>query len=282
MMIHLGNIDGWPATDHPDLKGRVSVYNQNRVAFAPYSWNADHASGCAGLALVQTSAHMHVVPIWTGSDKASYWTSYGRTWALDSAYKLFVSQGVKCVNRELNSARSSTIGMEAIWGRTADLDLVAKYPQMVHVQPAGNQGKAIANQPYYKPVSTLDHLLIVVAVDDNKKLWPLSNTPQGRCFYVPNVRPIPEANFLKNFTVCAPGVNIQCPSSPSGTWRPSGTSFAAPLVQRLVAQMYEKKPSLTPQECARIIKDTCTDIGPPEIYGHGLINAEAALGAVGR
>jgi len=278
----LGNIDGWPSETHPDLKGRVTVDNLNRVAFAPFSWNADHASGCAGLALDGTAAHMHVVPIWTGSDKAVYWFAYTRTRTLEAAYKHFVSKGVKCVNRELNSGRSSTDGMEAIWGTRADLDLVSKYPQMVHVQPAGNQGKPISNQPYYKPVSTLDHLLIVVAVDESNKAWPLSNTPQGRCFYEPGVRPIPEANYLKNFVVCAPGVNILCPASPSGSWRPSGTSFAAPFVQRLVALMYEKAPTLTPQACARIIKETCKKIGPPEIYGHGLIDVKAALEAVGQ
>ena len=280
MTVPLGNIDGWPAEQHPDLVGRVTVHNLQRTSFAPFSWNADHATGCAGLALAAAPrAHMHVVPIWTPKDTPTYWYAYTRTRMLDSAYRYFVSQGVKCINRELNSARSP-YGMETIWGPN-DLDLVAKYPQMVHVQPAGNQGLPIANQVYYKPAATLEHLLIVVGLGADGKVWAGSNTPQGRCLYVPNVRPIPPENYLRNFVVCAPAVNDTQPGSPDGYNRGwAGTSFASPHAQALVALMYEKAPDLTPQACARIIKETCTPLGPAEIYGHGRINVQAALEAV--
>ena len=288
--VLLGNIDGYPAVDHPDLEGQVTVYNPHRVTFGPYSWNADHASGCAGIAVgkknnqgivgVAPGAHMIVAPYWKSTDRAVWGTAWGRTSALSKAYSHFASKGVRCVNRELNSTRSP-YGLEAIWGTTADLDLVARYDQFVHVQSAGNDGKPIANQVYYKPAETLDHLLIVVGVDGNNKIWPRSNTPQSRSLYIPNVRPIPPANLLKNFVVSAPATAIVQPASPTGYNWWYGTSFAAPAVQGLVALMYEKAArlgiALTPQGAARIIKETCTKIGPSEIYGHGLINVKAAL-----
>jgi len=276
--VLLGNIDGYPDLGHARITGRAMVYNLNRVAFNPYSAMADHATAVGGIiAEVAPKAYTHVIPIWTSKDGAVV-NSSNASRVFNSAYAYLAGRGVNAVNRECNLHRGGA-GSEAIWGTRADLELVAKYPQMVHVQPAGNNGRAILNQQTGYPASAFDHLLIVGAVDSSNRIWPMSNTPQNRTFYKTGEVAPPE-KALKNFYVCAPGVQVRVATSPGGYGTATGTSFASPHVMGLIALMYEKAPSLTPQACARIIKETCTKIGPPETYGWGLINVERALEVV--
>lgn len=64
----------------------------------------------------------------------------------------------------------------------------------------------------------------------------------------------------------------------------TGTSFATPLVSGAAAVVWSADPSLTADQVADILLLTATDLGDPgvdEIYGHGLLNLEAALLPVG-
>lgn len=58
-----------------------------------------------------------------------------------------------------------------------------------------------------------------------------------------------------------------------------GTSFAAPIVCSLIAQMLESRPTLSPQEVKTILTETAVllDNYPKEPQGYGVINVEHAL-----
>ncbi len=59
-----------------------------------------------------------------------------------------------------------------------------------------------------------------------------------------------------------------------------GTSFAAPRVAAVAAQIYAQNPNLSAQQVAEIILTSADDKGDPgvdRIYGHGLLNVGAAL-----
>jgi serine protease AprX len=60
-----------------------------------------------------------------------------------------------------------------------------------------------------------------------------------------------------------------------------GTSFAAPIVASIVAQMLEARPSLTPAEVKQLLMITATRLEnvPPEIQGHGVVQADKAIEA---
>ena len=63
-----------------------------------------------------------------------------------------------------------------------------------------------------------------------------------------------------------------------------GTSFAAPRVAGVVALTVQKFPNLTAQERTRLILQTGYDLGAPgvdPVYGHGLVDANAALNPIG-
>jgi hypothetical protein len=64
-----------------------------------------------------------------------------------------------------------------------------------------------------------------------------------------------------------------------------GTSYAAPRVAGVTALTVQKFPHLTAQERTRLILETADDLGAPgvdPVFGHGLLNAGAALNPLGR
>jgi serine protease AprX len=60
-----------------------------------------------------------------------------------------------------------------------------------------------------------------------------------------------------------------------------GTSFSAPIVSSIVAQMLEARPNLDPREVKEILCDTAVLLAgvPPEVQGHGLVAPDRALAA---
>ena len=63
-----------------------------------------------------------------------------------------------------------------------------------------------------------------------------------------------------------------------------GTSFAAPRVAGVVALTVQKFPNLTAAQRALVVLNTADDLGVAgvdAVYGHGLLNASAALNPIG-
>lgn len=82
--------------------------------------------------------------------------------------------------------------------------------------------------------------------------------------------------------IAAPGVNIWSCSINSEDWDVcmDGTSMAAPVVAGVAALMWAASPQLTVDEVQQVLYNTATDLGKEgydEYFGHGKVNAAAAL-----
>ncbi len=145
----------------------------------------------------------------------------------------------------------------------------------VLVFAAGNDGKDEPGIDRGAPMSTtfngsLDNLVInVVAVDENNKITDYST----RC------------GSTSHYCLAAPGGTDSTPlistdvDNGYGYWK--GTSAAAPVVSGAVALLMASDPTLKSQDVVEILFRTATDLGDSAIYGHGLLNLEAAFNPVG-
>lgn len=100
------------------------------------------------------------------------------------------------------------------------------------------------------------------------------------------------SNFGKKVSVAAPGTAIlstlptyTLKGKPLNYGKLSGTSMAAPHVAGLAALILSQKPNLKGNEVTKIIESSSKDLGEPgwdRIYGHGRIDALAALKSLNR
>jgi len=114
----------------------------------------------------------------------------------------------------------------------------------------------------------------------------------GRFEEVLAVSATTESDLLANFSnrgdevaLCAPGQSVTALSIGGNATNQSGTSFAAPHVAGVLALMLSFAPSLSGPEAVSILLETASDLGPrgnDDMYGAGLVDALAALQAVGR
>lgn len=82
--------------------------------------------------------------------------------------------------------------------------------------------------------------------------------------------------------VAAPGSSIYTTFRGGSYGNASGTSFSSPVTAGVVAQMMGANPKLSPADLEKILFSTALDIGAAGkdiYYGHGRINAEAAVKA---
>jgi hypothetical protein len=87
------------------------------------------------------------------------------------------------------------------------------------------------------------------------------------------------AGSYANFYMVAPGVNLTLPWNGS-LQAISGTSFSSPLIAGAAALILERWPQLTARQVSDILLTSATDLGAPgvdNVYGHGLLNVDAAL-----
>lgn len=89
------------------------------------------------------------------------------------------------------------------------------------------------------------------------------------------------SNYGRPIDVVAPGVSIRTTSNGGGyTWA-TGTSFAAPLTNGVVAMMRIQFPSANAVQIRLHLDQTADDLGAggeDDTYGHGRVNLEQALG----
>ena len=82
-------------------------------------------------------------------------------------------------------------------------------------------------------------------------------------------------------SIAAPGVGILSTRGDNSYGSESGTSFSAPLVSAVAALVLGQHPDWSPSQIATQLEDTAQDRGVPGVdpyYGHGLLDAYAALG----
>lgn len=131
---------------------------------------------------------------------------------------------------------------------------------IVLIAAAGNGGpKAPPAYPAAHPA-----VIAITATDPADKIYKSAN----RGAYV---------------ALAAPGVDILT-AAPKGEYTQlSGTSFAAAQVSGVAALLLERAPKLTPGGVRAVLTKTARDLGEPgrdDIFGAGLVDAAAAIGAV--
>ncbi|MDH4171878.1 MAG: S8 family serine peptidase, partial [Acidimicrobiia bacterium] len=156
---------------------------------------------------------------------------------------------------------------------TRSMDVVASNTNLIIVKSAGNSG------PGYDTITspgTAKNIFAVGSVDDGGTINGFSSrgpADDGR------IKPDVVAN---GDSVLAPCASAQY----CGPANHSGTSFAAPVVTGTMALLEQEYRALNaadlPSDTARaVVVNTATDLGQPGadyIYGHGLLDAQAALG----
>ena len=88
------------------------------------------------------------------------------------------------------------------------------------------------------------------------------------------------------YYMVAPGedVAVNWDGSGNGVGIGSGTSFAAPHISGAAALLFGRWPQLSARDVGAILLNSATDLGAPgvdEIYGHGMLNIDAATEPLG-
>jgi len=184
----------------------------------------------------------------------------GRT--LPAALDYAAANGVKVVNISL--AKSDASEPSPTWS-----NMVTRYAAAggLIVNAAGNDAEA--NPKGYLDLNASNQAgwIFVVALDENGSGVTLADY-SNKCGAAAMDR-------------CVAAMGTQATMDRSGQLVLfSGTSAAAPQVSGLAALILSKWPQLTGVQAGQVILNTARDLGAPgvdTVYGHGLVDAEAAL-----
>jgi subtilisin family serine protease len=178
------------------------------------------------------------------------WAINGITWAADS--------GARVTNSSWGGG-SPMSGITNAFNTTRDAGVF-------HVAAAGNDGSSTISWP-----ANLDSLISVAAMSSNGTLASFSTHGNG-------------------LFISAPGESIRTTDRSGGdgygsgnTTTIDGTSFASPYTAGVAALVLSVDPTLTPDELENVLSSTAVDYGSggyDTTFGHGFVNAKAALDAV--
>jgi uncharacterized repeat protein (TIGR02543 family) len=163
------------------------------------------------------------------------------------AYKEAVADGCKVVNMSLGGY-GNDLALEA--------EINSAYAQgVITVASAGNGNKSDFLFP-----SDFEKVISVTATTSSNVRWTSS-----------------DYSVYKD--IAAPGASIYS-TVPGGYATKTGTSMAAPYICGVIALLWSSYPDLTAGQIKDLLYSTATDKGDEgrdDYYGHGLVNAEAAL-----
>lgn len=169
-----------------------------------------------------------------------------------------------------------------------DIAAVLKYKKKVFIsKAAGNDGVKLKTLTLEKALS---NMIIVGAVNENKKIASFSNLPGDGCFQLKAGAGCKTAKathkYMYRFLV-APGVDILSTQAGGGYVKKSGTSMAAPIVAGAAALLQSKWTFLKtdPKKTADILLSTAEDLGKTgvdSVYGRGLLRVDRAMQAQGQ
>ena len=244
---------------HPDLAGKVD---------AARAWNTltdtrdvtdrnGHGTAVAGVAAAATNNGIGIAGVAPGARILPVVVASPEGWAYDSdvieGITYAADAGAAVINLSLSSPQEASAAMrQAVAYATARGSVV--------VAAAGNSGTSSREYP-----AALDDVLSVGATDDAGRLAFFSSSDD-------------------TVDVAAPGLWLTT-TQPGGGYRAmSGTSFSAPVVAGVAALVRSAHPGWTPAQVRERLTATARDAGPRGLdpwYGHGVIDAAAALGWAG-
>jgi len=261
-------VDTGVAAGHPDLAGQILPghdFVQDDDTPQDGNGHGSHVSGIAvaatgnGVGISSVAPGAKLLPVRVLADDGSG-TSEDVAAGIDWAR----THGAQVINLSLGS-EVPIVG--AMGGDEIDAAIRrALGAGLVVVAAAGNNGVPVCEQP-----AAAEGLLCVGAVDKRKQRSFFSSFGSGLGVVAPGGSSLPAA-----------GEDILSTVPPDGYEEIAGTSQAAPHVAGVAALLVGK--GLTGQAAVKRILDTATDLGPSgddAEYGHGLVNARAAVAGLG-
>lgn len=186
-------------------------------------------------------------------------------------------------DRELAQALADGIG-DSVANNDAIAESQEKYDEVsrrasdagiTHVVTSGNLGRFAdewerlgveTDRQFYDSALANRHKLVVAATDDHGTRTQTDDS--GAVFNSPDA----------NADVSANGVDIEIRTQDGEMETASGTSFAAPMVAALVAQIKAENPNLSPSEIERLLERNADDLmGSRQDVGAGTINENDSL-----
>ena len=261
-------IDTGVAAGHPDLAGQILPghdFVQDDGTAQDGNGHGSHVSGIAlaatgnGVGISSVAPGARLLPVRVLADDGSG-TSEDVAAGIDWAR----TNGADVINLSLGS-EIPIIG--AMGGDEIDAAIRrALAAGVIVVAAAGNNGVPVCEQP-----AATEGLLCVGAVDRRKQRSFFSSFGQGLGVVAPGGSSVPVS-----------GEDILSTVPPAGYEEIAGTSQAAPHVAGVAALLVSK--GVRGQAAVTRILDTATDLGPAgddAQYGHGLVNARAAVAGLG-
>ncbi len=137
---------------------------------------------------------------------------------------------------------------------------------LVVVVSAGNEGAS--SWRYIGAPADADSAIVVAAVTSSGTRSPFSSVG-------------PTADGRLKPDVAAQGSSVIVAQRSGGYAAGDGTSFSAPMVTGVVAQLLQARPSLTPIQVRDLLRSTASQASAPDsLLGWGIVNAQAAFNAL--
>jgi type VII secretion-associated serine protease mycosin len=250
-------VDSGVEADHQDLAGSVrpgiDYVNPGGDGRTDPNGHGTHVAGIIAahvnnaLGIAGAAPDVRILPVRVldanGGGAASN-VAKGVIWAAD--------HGARVINLSLGGGLAPGIQQAMQYANSKGAVVVAA---------GGNNGQA-GNSPMYP--AAYPEAVAVAAVDTDRSHPAFGNT----------------GSYID---VAAPGVGIVSTwgSSPTAYASATGTSMATPFVSAEAALIISANPALSATRITKIIESTATDLGPggvDPIFGHGLINPNAAVG----
>ncbi|PKK89472.1 MAG: hypothetical protein CVV64_13730 [Candidatus Wallbacteria bacterium HGW-Wallbacteria-1] len=269
--VTLGIIDTGIFADHPDLKGKVTLFrdfskNAEGEAVAPYD-DQGHGTHCAGTICggsesgtaigVAPDARLVVGKSFTSSGSSSDGALMGAMqWMLDPDGKADTDDAPPLVS---NSWGSSEQTSRTYWKIIEAWRAAGIFPLFA----AGNSG------PGAKTVGTpggYPHSFAIGATNNRDGIASFSS--RGPIVW--------DGEELVKPNVSAPGENIRSAGHRGGYTTKSGTSMATPNVAGVIALLLSAEPSLSIDDIWRTLEETTDDLGDrgrDNIFGTGRVDA---------
>ena len=252
-------VDSGVAPDHPDLKGRV-LAGYDALGLGSTDDHARHGTQVAGiiaaiagndLGVAGVASGARILPVRVlGQDGYGYDSdiAQGVRWAAD--------HGADVINLSLAGYGSTTVLRDAV--------AYAHAAGAVVVAASGNGAGGHVAYPASYP-----HVVSVGGVDGS--LDPMGNS-----------------QWNEYLDLMAPGWRVMTTDAHGDLrsyWPAAGTSFSAAFVSAAAARVRAQNPGWGPDQVARRLTSTATDIGPhgwDERSGWGVLDLTRALGGTAR